>query len=75
MCARTAQVELYAVLEDAAHIYLVMEHCSGGDLFKHMNLHGGCLEEAWVSSQVGVPPSMLLPCQVERHRRNEGTTY
>ncbi|KAK9832049.1 hypothetical protein WJX81_002111 [Elliptochloris bilobata] len=42
------QVELYAVIDDNSHIYLVMEYCRGGDLFKQLAARGGCLEEAWV---------------------------
>ena len=49
------QVELYAVINDTTHVYLIMEYCRGGDLFKQLMLKGGCLEEAWVSSQAAPP--------------------
>ena len=45
------QVELYAVIDDETHVYLVMEYCRGGDLFKRLAVMGGCMEEGWVSSQ------------------------
>lgn len=44
-------MELYAVIDDETHVYLVMEYCRGGDLFKRLAVMGGCMEEGWVSSQ------------------------
>ena len=44
--------ELYASFEDMACVYLVMEYCEGGDLFKTMLMHGGSLEEQWVCVEV-----------------------
>lgn len=44
-------MELYAVIDDETHVYLVMEFCRGGDLFKRLAVMGGCMEEGWVSSQ------------------------
>ena len=54
---RAWQVELYGVINDQTHVYLIMEYCRGGDLFKQLMLKGGCLEEAWVSSQAPPPLS------------------
>lgn len=34
-------------------MYMVMEYCEGGDLFKTMLMHGGALEEQWVCVEVG----------------------
>ena len=37
--------ELYSTFEDKQNIYLIMELCEGGDLFKAMLKHGGRLDE------------------------------
>lgn len=37
--------ELYSTFEDKNNIYLIMELCEGGDLFKAMLKHGGRLDE------------------------------
>ena len=39
------------MIDNDTHVYLVMEYCRGGDLFKRLALVGGCMEEGWVSSQ------------------------
>ena len=39
------------MIDDETHVYLVMEYCRGGDLFKRLAVMGGCMEEGWVSSQ------------------------
>lgn len=44
--------ELYSSFEDPGCVYLVMEYCEGGDLFKTMLMHGGVLEEQWVCVEV-----------------------
>lgn len=41
------------LLADADNIYLVMELCEGGDLFKAMLLRGGTLDEHYVCVEVG----------------------
>jgi Protein kinase domain len=46
--------QLYASFEDSGCIYIIMEHCEGGDLFKTMLMHGGLLDEAWVCIEVWV---------------------
>ena len=52
-CLRGPYVaEIYGSFEDAACVYLVMEYCEGGDLFKTMLMHGGSLEEQWVCVEV-----------------------
>lgn len=45
-------VQLYGSFEDERHVSLVMEHCTAGDLFKTMLVHGGVLDEHWVAIQV-----------------------
>ena len=45
-------VSLYGVFEDDARKSLVMEYCSGGDLFKYLLLRGGHLDEHWVCTEV-----------------------
>ena len=40
------------MIDDETHVYLVMEYCRGGDLFKRLAVMGGRMEEGWVSSQV-----------------------
>lgn len=45
-------VQLYGTFEDERHVSLVMEHCTAGDLFKTMLVHGGVLDEHWVAIQV-----------------------
>lgn len=47
-------VQLYGSFEDERHVSLVMEHCTAGDLFKTMLVHGGVLDEHWVAIQVQV---------------------
>jgi len=44
--------ELFASFEDPSCVYMVMEYCEGGDLFKTMLMHGGVLEEQWVCVEV-----------------------
>jgi serine/threonine protein kinase len=44
--------ELYASFEDPSCVYMIMEYCEGGDLFKTMLMHGGVLEEQWVCVEV-----------------------
>lgn len=44
--------ELFSSFEDPACVYLIMEYCEGGDLFKTMLMHGGVLEEQWVCVEV-----------------------
>lgn len=45
-------VELHSTFSDPANIYLVMEYCEGGDLFKTMMKHGGRLDEHYVCVEV-----------------------
>lgn len=45
-------VALLEVFEDPSSIYLLMECCEGGDLFKRLMLHGGRLPEQWVAVEV-----------------------
>ena len=44
--------EFYASFEDVQCVYIVMEFCEGGDLFKTMLMHGGLLDEQWVCVEV-----------------------
>lgn len=44
--------EFYAHFEDSQCIYIIMEFCEGGDLFKTMLMHGGLLDEQWVCVEV-----------------------
>ncbi len=44
--------DLYDWFEDADAIWLVMEWCEGGDLFKCMMVHGGRLDEFYVCTEV-----------------------
>lgn len=44
--------ELYTSFEDTQCIYIIMEYCEGGDLFKTMLMHGGLLDEQWVCVEV-----------------------
>lgn len=55
--------EFYAHFEDAQCVYIVMEFCEGGDLFKTMLMHGGLLDEQWVCIEVRVLPCMTLCCE------------
>ncbi|KAI8468894.1 MAG: kinase-like domain-containing protein [Monoraphidium minutum] len=52
--------ELYSSFEDVACVYMVMEYCEGGDLFKTMLMHGGALEEQWVCVEVIAPLLRIL---------------
>lgn len=48
--------EFYATFEDPQCVYIIMEYCEGGDLFKTMLMHGGLLDEQWVCVEVrGMP--------------------
>ncbi|KAI9021091.1 kinase-like domain-containing protein, partial [Hyaloraphidium curvatum] len=40
-----AILELYAYFEDAEHVYLVMELCSGGELYRYLQQRGSPLSE------------------------------
>lgn len=51
--------EFYATFEDSQCVYIIMEFCEGGDLFKTMLMHGGLLDEQWVCVEVSVSWSML----------------
>ncbi|KAG2499344.1 hypothetical protein HYH03_002919 [Edaphochlamys debaryana] len=53
-------VGLLDSFEDGAAIYLVMECCEGGDLFKRLMLHGGKLPEPWVCCEVVAPLLRVL---------------
>ncbi|GLC63752.1 hypothetical protein PLESTF_000070200 [Pleodorina starrii] len=53
-------VQLLDTYEDAQGIYLVMECCEGGDLFKRLMLHGGKLPEQWVCVEVIAPLLRVL---------------
>jgi serine/threonine protein kinase len=44
--------EFYASFEDTQCVYIIMEYCEGGDLFKTMLMHGGLLDEQWVCVEV-----------------------
>jgi serine/threonine protein kinase len=44
--------ELYSCFADEDNIYLIMEYCDGGDLFKSMLMHGGRLDEHYVCINV-----------------------
>jgi serine/threonine protein kinase len=44
--------ELYGTFSDEKTVYLVMEYCEGGDLFKIMLKHGGRLDEHYVCVEV-----------------------
>lgn len=46
--------EFYATFEDPQCVYIVMEYCEGGDLFKTMLMHGGLLDEQWVCIEVNI---------------------
>lgn len=54
--------QLFATFEDASNIYLVMEFCEGGDLFKTMLMHGGLLDEQWVCVEVRTRRCVLMWC-------------
>ncbi|GFR41246.1 hypothetical protein Agub_g1920 [Astrephomene gubernaculifera] len=60
-------VELLDTYEDANAVYLVMECCEGGDLFKRLMLHGGKLPEHWVCVQVIAPLLRVLARMHELH--------
>ncbi|KXZ56673.1 hypothetical protein GPECTOR_1g606 [Gonium pectorale] len=53
-------VQLLDTFEDTQAVYLIMECCDSGDLFKRMMLHGGKLPEAWVCAQVVAPLLRVL---------------
>lgn len=52
--------DLYTSFEDVACVYMVMEYCEGGDLFKTMLMHGGALEEQWVCVEVRGGPRAAM---------------
>ncbi|KAF6256038.1 kinase-like domain-containing protein [Scenedesmus sp. NREL 46B-D3] len=52
--------EFYASFEDAQCVYIIMELCEGGDLFKTMLMHGGLLDEQWVCVEVITPLLRIL---------------
>eukprot|EP00798_Chlamydomonas_sp_ICE-L_P007850 gene7850-1056_t len=52
--------ELFSYFEDDDCIYLVMEYCEGGDLFKSLLKRGGRLDEQYVSVQIIAPLLRVL---------------
>lgn len=56
-------VQLYGTFEVEKHVHLVMEHCTAGDLFKTMLVHGGVLDEHWVAVQV----PLFASTNMQRH--------
>lgn len=44
--------EFFSTFEDTQCVYIIMEFCEGGDLFKTMLMHGGLLDEQWVCVEV-----------------------
>eukprot|EP00879_Flechtneria_rotunda_P023005 GHRR01024316.1.p1 GENE.GHRR01024316.1~~GHRR01024316.1.p1 ORF type:complete len:327 (+),score=110.61 GHRR01024316.1:681-1661(+) len=52
--------EFYATFEDSQCVYIIMEYCEGGDLFKTMLMHGGLLDEQWVCVEVITPLLRIL---------------
>eukprot|EP00884_Botryococcus_braunii_P009112 jgi/Botrbrau1/18201/Bobra.53_1s0060.1 len=60
-------IELYDNFEDAQNTYLVMEYCEGGDLFKHLLMSGGTLDEKWIITEVVGP---LLTTLARLHGSN-----
>jgi hypothetical protein len=58
--------EFYCTFEDAQCMYIIMEYCEGGDLFKTMLMHGGLLDEQWVCVEVSkLLIRFLLVCQIQ----------
>lgn len=55
--------EFYAHFEGSQCIYIVMEFCEGGDLFKTMLMHGGLLDEQWVCVEVRMRSHALCHSQ------------
>lgn len=47
--------DMYGWFADEEAIWLVLELCEGGDLFKTMMLHGGRLDEHYVCVEVRGP--------------------
>lgn len=52
--------QIYSTFEDANNIYIIMEYCEGGDLFKTMLMQGGVLEEQWVCVEIIAPLLRIL---------------
>eukprot|EP00877_Chromochloris_zofingiensis_P008085 jgi/Chrzof1/352/Cz01g12180.t1 len=52
--------EFYSTFEDAQCIYIIMEYCEGGDLFKTMLMHGSLLDEQWVCVEIITPLLRIL---------------
>eukprot|EP00200_Dunaliella_tertiolecta_P002635 CAMPEP_0202353218 /NCGR_PEP_ID=MMETSP1126-20121109/9076_1 /ASSEMBLY_ACC=CAM_ASM_000457 /TAXON_ID=3047 /ORGANISM="Dunaliella tertiolecta, Strain CCMP1320" /LENGTH=868 /DNA_ID=CAMNT_0048945541 /DNA_START=268 /DNA_END=2874 /DNA_ORIENTATION=- len=51
---------LYAWFSDDHHVWLVLEYCEGGDLFKAMANHGGRLDAHYVCVEVIAPLLRVL---------------
>ncbi|GLI68845.1 hypothetical protein VaNZ11_013388, partial [Volvox africanus] len=60
-------VQLLDTFDDTSGIYIVMECCEGGDLFKRLMLHGGKLPEQWVCVEVIAPLLRVLERMHELH--------
>jgi serine/threonine protein kinase len=45
ICQHPYIIRLYDVFENVDHIYIIMEHCGGGDLFSYIEKRGFKLEE------------------------------
>ncbi|KAK9817875.1 hypothetical protein WJX72_003532 [[Myrmecia] bisecta] len=53
-------VTLLGTFETSEHIYIIMESCSRGDLFKHLLRQGGTIEEPKVCTEVVIPLLLTL---------------
>jgi serine/threonine protein kinase len=65
-------VEFYAAFHDDAHLYIVMEHCSGGDLLEKLLRDKKAMSEARVAAEVAMPCLSILATLHEMaiiHRR------
>jgi serine/threonine protein kinase len=66
--------EFYDTFEDEHHVYIIMEYCEGGDLFKTMLMNGGLLDEHWVCVEVGGwAPSVVGSSQHHTHEQSPAT--
>lgn len=53
-------VEFHAAFHDDAHLYIVMEHCSGGDLLEKLLRDKKAMSEARVAADVALPCLAIL---------------
>jgi hypothetical protein len=71
-------VDYYGAFHDEKHVYIVMEHCGGGDLLEKLLRTKRGMSERTVALEVALPCLSVLQCLHELriiHRWGGGRLY